>query len=496
MEDNSLLVMKGISKQFPGVRALNEVDFVLEKARVHALVGENGAGKSTLIKILSGVHRPDSGEVVLNGSKVDFHNPVDAINAGISVIYQEFNLVEHLTVAENIYLGNEARNWWNISKRSLMKRAENLLESLGFEIDARNTVRSLNVSQKQMVEIAKALATNSQIIVMDEPTAALTEHETDTLFRHIRRFKERGVSVVFISHRLEEVFQIADAVTVLRDGAQISTGPISEYSHSKLIADVVGRDIEDMFPKANVPLDETAFEIEGLTIPGVVNDVSFSVRKGEIFGIAGLVGSGKGEIGQGIYGGVKAFCRNARLLGEVYRLPTQPERSLDKGVLLIPEDRKEMGLILILSVVQNVILPNTELVARFGRFNWKEARKTAKTMVDRLGVRTPSLRQRVKNLSGGNQQKVVLAKGLLKDPKLILFVEPTRGIDVGAKVEVYKLMSELAARGIGIVMISSELPEIVSISDRVLVMHRGRQKAVLSGSEIAQDSIMEAAMGG
>ncbi|HAA84998.1 MAG TPA: D-xylose ABC transporter ATP-binding protein [Kosmotogaceae bacterium] len=491
-----LLKMRNITKEFPGVRALVDVDYSLKTGEVHALVGENGAGKSTLIKILSGVHRPDRGQIILNDEVVSFSKPSDAIQAGISVIYQEFNLVEYLSVAENIYIGNEGRNWWNLGKRSLIRRGQTLLDSLGFDIDASKRVRELNVSQKQMVEIAKALATNARIIVMDEPTATLTEHETKTLFKHIDNLKERDVSVIFISHRLEEVFEIADSVTVLRDGVRISSGRISEYTHGKLIGDVVGRAIEDMFPKANVPGEEIAFEVEDLSIPGVVERVSLSVRKNEIFGIAGLVGSGKGEIGQGIYGGMKAFCRRATLFGKEYRLPTRPEYALEKGVLLVPEDRKNMGLVLMLNVMQNVILPNTELVAKFARFNWREAKRISRGMVDRLGVKTPSLKQKVMHLSGGNQQKVVLAKGLLKEPRLVIFVEPTRGIDVGAKVEVYKIMSELAERGIGIIMISSELPEIVSISDRVLVMHRGKQTALLEGSDIAQERIMEAAMGG
>jgi ribose transport system ATP-binding protein len=401
-----------------------------------------------------------------------------------------------MTVAENIFLGNEERNWWNTGKKELIKRSYKILSSLNFDIDPRKKVNQLNSSQKQLVEIAKALARKSRIIIMDEPTAVLTEHETQLLFNHIKELKEHAISVIFISHRLEEVFRIADQVTVLRDGKRISTGKTHEYTYEKLIKDVVGRSIEDMFPKENRVFDRNVFVVDKLNIPGIVKDISFEVKKGEIFGIAGLVGSGKGEVGLGIYGGIKAYAKKCQLDGENYSLPSRPDRALEKGIVLIPEDRKSQGLVLVLNVMKNVILPNTEMISKYGIINWKESKKVTKNVVSRLNIRTPSIKQKVKNLSGGNQQKVVLGKGLIKEPRLVIFVEPTRGIDIGAKVEVYKLMNELLKREVGIIIISSELPEIVSMSDRVLVLHRGEKRALLQRKDINQHRIAEAAMGG
>jgi len=495
-EPGVILKMEGITKKFPGVLALDKVNFSMKKEEIHALVGENGAGKSTLIKILSGVHKPDEGKIFLDGEYVAFSNPIHAIEKGISVIYQELNLVEELSVAENIYLGKENRNWWNLGKKVLIERAEKLLSKLNFPISASEKVKNLNVSEKQLVEIAKAMATNAKVIVMDEPTATITEHEAKQLFSLMRGLKEQGVSIIFISHRLEEVFEIADSVTVLRDGKLISTGKIDQYDKNRLISDVVGRTISDMYPKENTVTDVNAFEVEELSVPGYVNRLSFNVKKGEILGIAGLVGCGKSEVALAIYGGIKAHAKKALLDGERVSLPTRPDVSLERGVLLIPEDRKSQGLVLLLSVTKNIILPNTKFITKLGHIRWKEGRKISGNLVKKLNIKTPTLSQKVENLSGGNQQKVVLAKGLVRKPKLIIFAEPTRGIDVGAKVEVYKLMNELANQGVGIIMISSELPEIVSMSDRVLVMHRGVQKAILEGENINQENIMAAAMGG
>ena len=495
MKDEFLLRMEEITKEFPGVLALEKVSFNLRSGEIHALLGENGAGKSTLMKILSGVYSNDSGRVILAGEEVRFTNPLQAIAAGIAVIYQELNLIEDLTVAENIYIGKEGTGWWNLRKKTLFARADERLSELNFPIQARTAVRKLNVSEKQLVEIAKAMATNASIIVMDEPTAAITEHEAKKLFKLMRELKARGIAIVFISHRLEEVFEICDSVTVLRDGKFISSGKLASYSEESLVGDMVGRKITDMIPKENRVTEETAFTIRDLAVPGVVENISFDVKKGEIFGIAGLVGSGKSEIALGIYGGLKATGK-AELFGESFPLPARCDGSLEKGVILIPEDRKLQGLVTSLSVLQNVVLPNTEFVSRFSHINWAKGKNITEEMVTQLRIKTPSVRQKVKNLSGGNQQKVVIAKGLVRTPKLVIFVEPTRGIDVGAKVEVYRLMNELANKGIGIIMISSELPEVTSMCDRVLVMHRGHQTGILEGNEINQEKIIAAAMGG
>lgn len=495
-EEKNLLQMKKITKKFPGVLALDKVDFELNTGQIHALVGENGAGKSTLMKILSGVHRQDGGEIILDGKEVNFSSPIQAIDEGISVIYQELNLIEDLTVAENIYVGKEGTSWWNLNKRKLVENATKLLESLNFPIKAKSAVRKLNVSEKQLVEIARAMATNARIIVMDEPTATITQHETELLFKLMRELREKGIAIVFISHRLEEVFEIADSVTVLRDGKYISSGDLKEYSEERLVSDMVGRRIDDMFPKENKPVDEIAFKVEGLNIENLVSNVGFEVKKGEIFGIAGLVGSGKSEIALGIYGGLKASAKNAELFGEKFPIPCKPDTALSRGILLIPEDRKNQGLVIGLNILQNIILPNTEFASKFIHINWKKGQKIAGEMINKLAIKTPSQKQRVANLSGGNQQKVVIAKGLVRTPKLVIFVEPTRGIDVGAKVEVYRLINELANRGVGIIIISSELPEVVSMSDRVLVMHRGVPTEILEGSDINQERIIAAAMGG
>lgn len=494
--DDFILKMEGISKSFPGVKALDSVSFDLKRGEILALIGENGAGKSTLMKILSGVYRQNEGKIILEGNEVRFESPSDAIAHGIAVIYQELNLSEDLTVAENIYLGRESSSWWNLNRRKLRRRAEDLLRSLNFPVPAGTTVKKLNVSEKQLVEIARALASDAKIIVMDEPTATITEHETAILFRLMRELREKGVSIVFISHRLEEVFEIADRVTILRDGSFISSGPTESYTGDRLIKDMVGRRIDDMFPKENLVTEEPVFMVDGLSASGHFENVSFEVKRGEIFGIAGLVGSGKGAVALAIYGGLKASANRAELSKRPYPIPIRPDRALARGVILIPEDRKTQGLVMPLSITKNVVLPNTELVSKLGSISWRASKRLAEAMIKRLTIKTPSPDQRINNLSGGNQQKVVLAKGLIKSPELVIFVEPTRGIDVGAKVEVYRLMNELANQGKGIIMISSELPEVTSMSDRVLVMHRGRQAAIFERKDINQQNIISAAMGG
>ncbi|AFK07715.1 ABC-type sugar transport system, ATPase component [Mesotoga prima MesG1.Ag.4.2] len=493
--DDFILKMEGISKSFPGVKALDNVSFDLKRGEILALIGENGAGKSTLMKILSGVYRQNEGKIILEGNEVRIEGPSDSIERGIAVIYQELNLSEDLTVAENIYLGREMSSWWNLNRRGLRRRAEKLLSSLNFPVRAGAIVRKLNVSERQLVEIARAMASDAKIIVMDEPTATITEHETSILFKLMRELKEKGVSIVFVSHKLEEVFEIADRVTILRDGSLISSAPIGDYTGDRLIKDMVGRRIDDMFPKENFVTEETVFAVDGLSAPGHFENVSFEVKRGEILGIAGLVGSGKGAIALAIYGGIKATANKAELCGKSFPFPIRPDQALSRGVILIPEDRKTQGLVTSLSITKNIVLPNTELVSKLGNISWRASRKLAEKMINRLAIKTPSSDERVNNLSGGNQQKVVLAKGLTKSPEIVVFVEPTRGIDVGAKVEVYRLMNELANQGKGIIMISSELPEVTSMSDRVLVMHRGRQVAIFERKDINQQNIISAAMG-
>ena len=494
MGDTVLLKMEGIVKNFPGVLALDHVDFDLKKGEIHALVGENGAGKSTLIKILSGVHKPDSGRIILEGREVRFRSPIDALGAGISVIYQELNLAENLPVYSNIFLGKE-KSFFNIGSRELENKARKLLEDLGFDIDPKIRVEKLNVSEKQLVAIAKALAFKSKIIVMDEPTATLTEHEVERLFKIMKDLKKKGVSIIFISHRLDEVFEVADRVTVLRDGKKVGSGMVKDFTRDDLIRLMVGRTIEDMYPKYNSPTDEVVFEVEDFEVPGFVERLSFSVKKGEIFGVAGLVGCGKSALALGLFGAIRSNFKRMILFGREIRSLKSPLEAVSNGIVLIPEERKKQGLILDLSIIENVSVPNADSISRFLKIDWKKAKRLSEDVVRRFNVKTPSIKQIVKNLSGGNQQKIVLGKFMMREPDLIILAEPTRGIDVGAKVEVYNLINDLVNSGKGVIFISSELPEMVSLSDRVMVLHRGKMTAILEGSEITQENVLKAATG-
>ncbi len=488
-----ILEVKGITKIFPGVVALDNVDFDLKKGEVHALLGENGAGKSTLIKIISGVHRADKGTILYMGKPVSFNSPTEAMKAGIATIHQELNLFEDLTVAENIFVGSI--EGFLVSKRKLINVADELLRKLNFNIKANSVVKDLNTSEKQLVSIAKALFLNSNVIIMDEPTATITEHETNILFNIIRDLKKRGISIIFISHRLEEVFEIADRVTVLRDGKLVGTVDVNSTSRQELISMMVGRKISDMYPKYNVLKEKEVFSIEGLNIGRMVRNVSFNVKEGEIFGIAGLVGSGKSEIALGIYGYMPAKWKQMKVAGKTIDKIKSPDQALKEGIAMVPEDRKTMGLVLELDVMKNIVLQNVKEVENAGVINWRRAQKMASEEVEKYSIKVSSIKQKVKTLSGGNQQKVVLAKVLRKAPKVIFMVEPTRGIDVGAKVDVYKIVNNLANAGIGVVFISSELPEIVRLCDRVMVMHRGRSMGILEGAGITQENILKLATG-
>ncbi|PLV58395.1 sugar ABC transporter ATP-binding protein [Thermotoga sp. KOL6] len=485
--------MKHITKRFPGVIALDRVDFDLDKGEIHALVGENGAGKSTLMKILAGILKPDEGKILLEGKETLFSSVLDAQNKGIAMIYQELHLCENLTVAENIFLGLERR--WNVSKKQLFAEAKKLLEQLGFDLDPSDKVENLGVSEKQLVSIAKALSRNVKILIMDEPTATITEHEVERLFEIMRDLKGQGISIVFISHRLEEIFEIADRVTVLRDGKKVGTGRIEDFDRNEIIKMMIGRTITEMYPKFNTPEEETVFQVKNFAVPNHVEPLSFTVKKGEIFGVAGLVGCGKSELALGLFGAIESRFEEMALFGEKITKLKTPLDALKNGIVMIPEDRKIMGLVLELSVMKNIILPNTELVSHFVKIDWKKAMEMSERLVEYLKIKTPSVKQLVKNLSGGNQQKVVIAKYLLKKPRLAIFVEPTRGIDVGSKVEIYKLINRLANEGVGIIFISSELPEIVNLCDRVMVLHRGKKTALLEKEEITQENIIRAAMG-
>ncbi|PNR88246.1 D-ribose transporter ATP binding protein [Petrotoga sp. 9T1HF07.CasAA.8.2] len=490
-----LLEMVDITKTFPGVLALDKVSFNLKEKEIHALLGENGAGKSTLIKILGGIYQPDSGEIILSEEKVTFRSPIEAKKRGISIIHQELMLAENLSIAENIFLGKEKGNFLNIDFKSMAIEAKKYLNMLDFDIDPKIKVSNLNVSEKQLVEIAKAIASQAKIIVMDEPTATITEHETRTLFKVMRDLKEKGISIIFITHKLEEVYQIADRVTVLRDGKLVGSGNLEELNQDDLIKMMVGREIKDMFPKFNKVRDKIALKVEEFEIPGKVYPLSFEVREGEIFGITGLVGCGKSELALGLFGAYKSTFKNLIVENQKVEELKSPSQALKRGIVLVPEDRKTQGLVQLLTVVENITIPNAEEFAPIFNIDWKKAIEETKNQVQKYNIKVSSNKQKVKNLSGGNQQKVVLAKFLLKQPKIAILVEPTRGIDVGAKIEVYKLINDLANRGMGVILVTSEIPEILGLCDRTLIMHRGKKTALLEKEEMTPENILKAGMG-
>lgn len=492
-----LLEMRGISKFYPGVIALNDVRFDLMPGEVHALCGENGAGKSTLMKILAGAETKDRGEVRLKGEPVDIRSPQDAMDRGVNIIYQEFNLVPHLSAAENIYLGREpgAAVPGFINFKKLYGDAQSVMDSLGVAVDVRAEVSGLSVAQQQMVEIAKATSRNSTIIAMDEPSATLTDHELRNLFELIKKLKSQGVGVIYISHRMEEIFSICDRVTVFRDGQYVATKRIQDTDRDDVIRMMVGRELKESIPKRPAPIGEPVLEVRGLTRKGVFEDISFTVRRGEIVGIGGLVGAGRTEVARAIFGADPIDAGEILVNGKPVR-PRSPREAIELGIGLVPEDRKSLGLILNMAVRENTTLANLDLLAVLGFVNRKKEREVSEKYVKDLRVRTPSIEQEVKNLSGGNQQKVVLAKWLFTDSQLLIFDEPTRGIDVGAKIEIYELMNELVAKGAGMIMISSELPELLGMSDRILVMHEGRITGELSRAEATQEKVMQLATGG
>jgi len=492
-----LLEMRGISKRYPGVVALDNVDFDVRAGEVHALVGENGAGKSTLMKILAGAETRDAGQILLRGQPVTIDSPQRAMDLGINIIYQEFNLVPHLSAAENIFLGREPASAIPglIDFRKLYREAQRVIDSLGVPIDVRTEVGQLSVAQQQMVEIAKATSRNSIVIAMDEPSATLTEHELQNLFALIRSLKARGVGIIYISHRLEEIFAIADRVTVLRDGRHVGTRPIGAVDRDELIRMMVGRELAGTSPKKVVARGAPVLEVRGLTRRGAFSDVSFTVHAGEVLGIGGLVGAGRTEVARALFGADPIDAGEIRLDGQPV-LIRSPRDAIRLGLGLVPEDRKTLGLILNMVVRENVTLAHLDLLSMLGFVNRRRERDLAAEYVRSLRIRTPTIEQEVRHLSGGNQQKVVLAKWLCTDSRVMIFDEPTRGIDVGAKQEIYELMNELAARGVAMIMITSELPELLAMSDRILVMHAGRVAGELSREEATQERVMHLATGG
>jgi len=491
------LEMRNISKQYPGVRALDDVSLSVEVGEIHALLGENGAGKSTMMKILAGAQSKDGGEILLNGVPVHIDSPQKAMSLGISIIYQEFNLVPYLSAGENIYLGREPRAAIPgfVDFKKLYADAQVVLDKLGVKIDARAPVNTLSVAGQQMVEIAKATSKKSKIIVMDEPSATLTDHELRALFRLMLQLKSEGVSIVYISHRLEEIVEVCDRATIMRDGHHVATRDVKDLSREEIIKLMVGRELKDAIPKVAAEQGEIALEVKHLTRKGVLHDISFTVRKGEVLGIAGLVGAGRTETARVIFGADPMDSGSIEIFGQPVRIKS-PQDAIKHGIGLVTEDRKQQGLVLGMVVRENTTLANLDFLSSLGFIKRGEERSIAEKYKTDLAIKTPTIEQTVHNLSGGNQQKVVLAKWLFTGSKILIFDEPTRGIDVGAKAEIYKLMNELAKNGVAIIMISSELPEVLGMSDRIIVMHEGRLTGELSRADATQEKIMHLATGG
>jgi rhamnose transport system ATP-binding protein len=492
MSEN-ILELKNISKSFSGVEVLHHVSFELRPGEVHALLGENGAGKSTLVKIMTGVHHPDMGEILLNAEPVHFSDARDSRQAGIAAIYQELSLFPDLDVAENIFAGRQpVTTGGRVNWRRLYTEAGRLLESLGVELDLKQKARTLSIAQQQMVEIARAFSINARILIMDEPTSSLTLHEVDDLFRLVRRLREEGTAIIFISHRLEELFTLADRVTVLRDGAYVDTRSMKDVTRDDLIRMMVGRTITDLFPKQDVQAGDVVLKVENLTRAGSFQDVSFELRRGEILGLAGLVGAGRTNVARAIFGVEPATGGSIQIEGQDVVI-TSPQQAIKLGLAYVPEDRQLHGLIPAMHITSNISLPMLSRYAQSGWLRDKVERKSTYEAARQMEVRANNIWQLARELSGGNQQKVVLAKWLSTNPRILILDEPTRGIDVGTKAAVHGLMSKLAAEGMAILMISSELPEILGMSDRVIVMREGVVTGEFSRAEATQETIISAA---
>lgn len=492
-----LLKLKNICKSFPGVRALHNVHLEVRRGEVHALLGENGAGKSTLMKILSGAYTRDAGEIYWEGRPIVVRHPREAQDLGIGIIYQEFNLVPQLSIAENVWIGREHfrnRRLQLIDWQEMYRRTQELLDELHLTLDPRQPVAGLGVAQQQMVEIAKALSLNAKLLIMDEPTSALTDTEISRLFALIRRLKARGVSVVFISHHLDEVFEICDRGTVLRDGEYIATVELSQVKKEDIIRLMVGRTLDQQYPKVPTQRGVEALRVSGLTRNGVLHDISFTAYTGEIVGIAGLVGAGRTELVRAIFGADPVDAGQVFVFGQELAVKS-PQVAIRAGVGLLPEDRKQQGLVLMLSVLHNMSMASLDRLTSRLLLRLKDEQEQVNGFIEKLRIATPGFKQQVQYLSGGNQQKVVLAKWLASQSKVLIFDEPTRGIDVGAKVEVYNLMNSLVQNGAAVIMVSSEMPELLGMSDRILVMRKGRIAAEFERCEATQEKILAAAMG-
>ena len=497
MDTQAILELKNISMYFPGIKALDDVDFTVRPGEVHALIGENGAGKSTLVKIMTGVYRQTAGQILLDGNQVSFRTALDAQAMGITAIHQEASMFSELTVTENIYMGHHlrkgTRNRGPVDWGEMKKKTRELLKSMELDISPDAPVKSLGVAQRHMVEIAKALSIDARIVIMDEPTSALTLREVEDLYKIVRRLRDEGKAIIFISHKFEEIFDICDTYTVFRDGRKVGDGVVAEATVDGIIGQMVGRSLEALFPKSESSIGEDVLEVEGLCRTGVFKNVSFSLRKGEILGFFGLIGAGRTEVMRVLFGIDQASAGKIRYKGRDVRF-NRPREAMNAGIAYIPEDRHDQGTILDMSITDNITLPRVDDLASFGVLNRKAEHALAEDFAERIEIKSAGLSVNTSTLSGGNQQKVVIAKWLSTEPEVLILDEPTKGIDVGTKARVHKIVSDMAAQGKAVILVSSELPEVLGMSDRIVVMHEGFVTAVLSRDEANPDSVMKAAI--
>jgi ribose transport system ATP-binding protein len=492
----NIIVLDQVTKRFPGVLALDNISFALKKGEAHAVCGENGAGKSTLMKVMSGLYQPDEGAIYYKQQQRRFKSSVEAEAAGIAIIHQELNLVPHLNVAENIFLAREPLKGWFVDKKRMLADATQLLARLNIDIDPAALVKSLSVAQQQMVEIAKALSLNAEVLIMDEPTSSLTESETRQLFDIINELKRDGVAIVYISHRLDELQHIIDRVTVMRDGKYVSTDNFADITIDDIVTKMVGRTLEEKFPeRQSSPTDHVLMRVEGLRREGVFGPVSFALHRGEILGFAGLMGAGRTEVARALFG-ADVMTEGVVTIGDKTVSITSPIDAISHGLAYLSEDRKSQGLAISMTVATNMTLTNMDAVSnKYGFIQFDEEEKVAQKYIAAMGIKTPTSKQIVKNLSGGNQQKIVIGKWLFRESRIIIFDEPTRGIDVGAKFAIYQLIDKLASEGIGVILITSELPEILGMTDRVAVFHEGKIANILQTNNTSQEEIMHYASG-
>ena len=495
-KDTYVLQMEGIYKSFPGVKALDGVDLKVKPGTVHSLMGENGAGKSTLMKCLFGIYRPDSGKVFFKGEEVNFSGALDALNCGISMIHQELTPVKDRTVAQNVWIGREPMRYGVFTDdKKMNKDTKELFERLNIDIDAQEMMGNLTLAKMQLVEIAKAVSYNASIVIMDEPTSALTNAETEHLFEIIKHLKQQGVAIIYISHKMVEIFRISDEITVLRDGKFIYSSQASELDSRKLITLMVGRDMDQLFPKEIYPIGEVLLKVEGLSCGKLFSDVSFEVRRGEIMGFAGLVGAGRTEVLETIFGIRRKTAGKIYIEGKEVDIKN-PNDAIELKMALLTEDRRESGIIPVLSVESNITISSLKnYLDALRLLSNKKIKKYATEYSEKLNVKTPSIDTKIENLSGGNQQKALVARWLLTSPDILMVDEPTRGIDVGAKAEIHTLISHLAGEGKAIIVVSSEMQEVLAVSDRILVMHEGKESGIIDREEATQELVMQYAAG-